>query len=246
MKKHFRLLVLQHARVEHPGIYREMFRHDGIQWDTIELDEQEPLPGLDDYQGLWVMGGPMDVWQSERHPWLTQEIAFIREAVQDRQLPFLGFCLGHQLLACALGGEVKAAATPEIGMMDLHVHDLGDALFGGGGQTRQVLQWHSAEVSRIPESVQILASSPACSIQAMRFGGRAFSMQFHMEITMEMLEQWGRIPEYRDALHQALGGADSLERLCTQVHMHLPEMRRDAEYLYQSWMSCARSGASSA
>ncbi len=99
-----RFLVFQHLAVEHPGVFRDFFVEAGIEWDVVELDEGQPIPDLNDYDALWVMGGPMDVWEVDDHPWLVAEKAAIREAVNDRGMPFLGCCLGHQLLANALGG----------------------------------------------------------------------------------------------------------------------------------------------
>ena len=97
------ILVLQHERVEHPGVFREFLAEDGHTWEAVELDEGEKLPEtLDGIDALWVMGGPMDTWQEDKHPWLVPEKAFIRRMVEDEGLPYLGVCLGHQLLAEAL------------------------------------------------------------------------------------------------------------------------------------------------
>jgi GMP synthase-like glutamine amidotransferase len=71
------------------------------------------------------MGGPMDVWEEDKHPWLAAEKALIREAVEGRGMPFLGLCLGHQLLACALGGECGKAKTPEIGVLPVQMTEMG-------------------------------------------------------------------------------------------------------------------------
>ena len=67
------ILVLQHARVEHPGIFRKFLDEDGHTWTAVEVDEGEALPALVGFDAVWVMGGPMDVWQEDEHPWLKEE-----------------------------------------------------------------------------------------------------------------------------------------------------------------------------
>lgn len=119
MTKPSRILVFQHIAAEHPGISREYLQEDGIEWCPIELDEGETIPSLEKFDALWVMGGPMDVWEEKGYPWLVYEKTAIREAVVERKLPYLGFCLGHQLLADALDGEVGLAYMPEIGVLDV-------------------------------------------------------------------------------------------------------------------------------
>ena len=134
-----KLLVLQHAAAEHPGIFRGFLEEDGHSWDAVELDEGEQLPALGGYDGLWVMGGPMDVWQEELHPWLKAEKEIIREAVEGRGMAFLGLCLGHQLLAEALGGSVGPAETPEIGVLNVQLTE--------EGGIRRISGWAARKVS---------------------------------------------------------------------------------------------------
>src|SRR5260370_32314118 len=120
-----KFLVFQHIAVEHPGIFRELMRKDGIVWDTVELDAGEPIPALSAYHALLVFGGPMDVWQEAEHPWLIAEKAAIRTFVKDRRRPFLGDCLRHQLLAAALGGIGGLMARPEARVVSLTLYPAG-------------------------------------------------------------------------------------------------------------------------
>ena len=117
---------------------------DGIRWNPIELDEGEKIPDLSGYDAMISMGGPMDVWQEEEFPWLVQEKEAIHEAVRVRNMPFLGVCLGHQLLADAAGGSVGAADTSEVGMLNVELTTEGirHPLVRQLPQKFKTLQWH--------------------------------------------------------------------------------------------------------
>ena len=232
-----KLLVLQHATVEHPGVFRRFLQEDGHEYDAVELQLGEPLPELEGYQGLWVMGGPMDVWQEQEHPWLKAEKEFIREAVEDRGIPFLGLCLGHQLLAEALGGSVGESVRPEIGVMDVQLTEEGASgvILDGLPERVPCLQWHSAEVKQMPAGAVCLATSPDCAVQAMKWGPRAFSAQFHIEVEEDTVANWAEIPEYCAALESALG-EDATDRLSADVASRMRDFNAMAERLYINWM----------
>jgi GMP synthase-like glutamine amidotransferase len=114
-----KFLVFQHSAVEHPGLFREIMRKDGVSWDTVELHAGQSIPPLAGYDALLVLGGAMNVWDEAEHPWLVAEKAAIRSFVNELRRPFLGICLGHQLLADALGGSVGRMPEVEIGISDL-------------------------------------------------------------------------------------------------------------------------------
>jgi GMP synthase-like glutamine amidotransferase len=174
------------------------------------------------------------------HPWLKAEKAFIRDAVEGRGVPFLGLCLGHQLLAEALGGRVGASQIPEIGVMDVALTEEGasSVLMDGLPERFETLQWHSAEITRLPVGAQVLATSPACAVQAMKWGTRAYSVQFHVEVEQDTVKNWADIPAYRAALEAAMG-AGATARLEAHVTARQASFETAAERLYINWMQTA-------
>jgi len=236
-----RVLVFQHIAIEHPAIFRDFLAEDGIAWDAVELDEGQAIPALERYDQLWVMGGPMDVWEEERNPWLVAEKRAIREAVLDRGMPYLGVCLGHQLLAASLGGRVGKAEKAEVGVLDVALTKAGraDPLFAGIEDRFKALQWHGAEVQAPPPGAVVLAQSPLCAVQAMRIGPRAHGMQYHCEILPETVGEWAEIPQYARALDAALGNG-AMPKLRAAAASQMPAFNRDARSLYQNFMRAAR------
>jgi GMP synthase-like glutamine amidotransferase len=236
-----RFLVFQHVAVEHPGIFRDFMRRDGISWDVVELDAGESIPALARYDALIVMGGPMDVWQETKYPWLVPEKEAIRKFVKDIQRPYLGICLGHQLLADALGGAVGRMDRPEVGMSTVQLSPAGtaDPLFADVGTPFACVQWHGAEVKTPPEGAQVLAHNDACAVQAMRFGHQAYGFQYHVEVEDRTIAEWGRIGAYRKALERLKGpsGQRDFER---DVAAQLTSLNQAAATLYRSFVQLAR------
>ncbi|GAA4121701.1 type 1 glutamine amidotransferase [Aminobacter aganoensis] len=224
-----KILVFQHLKVEHSGVFGEFWREAGHEEHVVELDEGEAIPDLDGFDMLAVMGGPMDVWQEDEHPWLVPEKAAIRRWVRELGRPYLGICLGHQLLADALGGKVGLMKMPEVGLasVELTAAGQGDPLFAGVAASLETLQWHGAEVSGLPVGGEVLAGNAACAIQALRVGARAYGFQYHMEITDRTVADWSQIPEYKTSLERALG-AQAAARLGETVKPHLNGFRATA------------------
>ena len=219
-------------------MWRDFMGAGGMAWDAVELDAGEAIPALDGYDALISMGGPMDVFDEAAHPWLREEKSIIREAVRERDMPFLGVCLGHQLLADALDGEVARMAVPEVGLMEVALTPAGraDPLFDGLDGPLACLQWHGCEISRPPTRGEFLAASDICPSQAMRVGRRAYGLQFHVEMTGETVAEWGAIPAYEQSLESALG-SDALARLDADVAANLPQFNATAERIYENFIA---------
>jgi GMP synthase-like glutamine amidotransferase len=184
------------------------------------------------------MGGPMDVWDIEECPWLVAEKVAIREWVSVLGKPYLGLCLGHQLLADALGGTCGPQKVPEIGVLEIELTEEGrrDPLFQGTTDKQKCLQWHSVRVAQAPEGAVILAKSDVCSVQAMRIGSNAWSMQYHVEIEPDTVDNWGAVPAYAEALSSTLGN-DALLDLKSDSDANMAQCLSCARQIYENFMS---------
>ena len=227
-----KFLVLQHINIEHPGIFLKFMKEDNIHIDTVELDENERIPKLDLYDAMIVMGGPMDTWQEETYPWLKLEKENIHNFVSIKKKPYLGLCLGAQLLSEAIGGKVRKMKIPEIGVLNVSILD-NKSIFSSIDKNLKALQWHSYEVYDLPVSSKILATSPACNVQAFS-SEKAFGLQFHVEQTNETVPQWACVPEYKSALEKTLG-PNALEKFKDDVDKNLNVFNRSAKIIYENF-----------
>ena len=235
------MIVLQHLESDHPGMLRDCLSKQDLEWDAVLLEKGQKIPELDVYDAMWVMGGPMNVWEVEKYPWLIQEKEAIRFWVEGLKRPFLGICLGHQLLADALGGECAPQDPPEIGVFEVKLNKNGvnDRIFNGMDKRQFCLQWHSVKVTRIPEKTIVLASSPLCDVQAMKFGDCAWSMQYHIEVEPDTIDNWISDPDYRASLEISLGKG-ALNAIKKQISLLRPYLISNCRKIFLNFLSVFR------
>ena len=230
------ILVLQHINIEDPGFIKDLMIKDGVNITTIELDEGEKIPNnLNFFDGMLCMGGPMDTWMEKDYPWLIEEKKKIKEFVVDLNKPYLGFCLGCQLLGEVIGGKVVKTNNPEIGMLDVNFLDekKKDILFADFPQKITSLQWHSYEVQELEKNkdVTLIASSKETKYQIFRYKYNAYGIQFHIEIKDTTVNDWGCVPEYKSALENQLGHG-ALEKFDKEAKENMTNMNNYSKILY--------------
>lgn len=200
-----RALVFQHMDHDDLGRFAGILRDDNFSIDTIMFHHGDAIPNLQAYDLMIVLGGAMDVWEEQAHPWLIAEKAAIREWVGRHAKPYLGLCLGHQLLADAMGGKVGLAEKDELGVYDVKRNANHHRLFADVPENLKVFEWHHCEVQSLPPQAINLASSENSAIQAMAVGDNAIGLQFHVEFDMGSVERWANVPEYIALMEKRLG-----------------------------------------
>jgi GMP synthase-like glutamine amidotransferase len=232
-----KILVFQHVATEHPGSFRDVMAARGCSMHQVELDAGETIPPLDGFDILLVMGGPMDVWEEDKFPWLVDEKAAIRDWVTAGR-PYLGMCLGHQLLAEAMGGHAALmTAPPEVGMSKIR-QLLTDPIFKNVPELCTCFQWHGAEVVELPPGARALATSPGCAIQGFALGRHAYGLQFHMELTETTAAEWGELPEYAAALER-VKGPGALPKLQAEVDAQFGQLKTNAHQIFANFLDIA-------
>ena len=234
-----RILILQHIKIEDPGFIKDLMIKDGAELTTIELDEGEKIPSdLLKFDAMFCMGGPMDTWMEKEHPWLIDEKKKIKEFVVDLKKPYLGFCLGCQLLGEVVGGKVVKSNIPEIGMLNISFSNnkSNDALFSKFPDQITSLQWHSYEVQGLENNKDVthLASSPETKYQIFKYQKHAYGIQFHIEVKDTTVGEWGCVPEYKSALEKQLGEG-ALDKFEKDSKKHMPSMNQYSKVLYENF-----------
>ena len=234
-----KILVLQHIECETPGYIKDLMLNDGFNLTTIELDIGEKIPeNINQFDGMFCMGGPMDTYMTKEYPWIIEEKEKIKEFVIDLEKPFLGFCLGCQFLGEVVGGEVIKSSPSEIGILDITMDEKRkeDQLFSSFPKVIKALQWHSYEVVSLEDNkhVTLLASSPTTKYQIFKYKNHAYGIQFHIEIKSNTVSDWGCVPEYKDALENSLGQG-ALEKFDEVANANMRDMNAHATNLYKNF-----------
>ena len=236
-----KIISLQHIAIEDPGTFKDFLLADGHELTTIQLDEGENIPSnLDEFDAMLCMGGPMDTFMEDEFNWLVGEKKAIGEYVLNLKKPFLGFCLGCQLLGEVLGGKVVQSNPPEIGVLDIDVSDqaITDPVFNFLPSKIKALQWHSYEVQGLESNpnINIIGSSPTTKYQIFGYNNHAYGIQFHLEIRKSTVDDWAAVPEYKNALEQSLG-EEALPLMKKEVNEEIDNMMTQCNQLYQNFIS---------
>jgi GMP synthase-like glutamine amidotransferase len=236
-----KIISLQHIAIEDPGTFKDFLLADGHELTTIQLDEGENIPSnLDEFDAMLCMGGPMDTFMEDDFNWLVVEKKAIGEYVLNLKKPFLGFCLGCQLLGEVLGGKVVQSNPPEIGVLDIDVSDqaITDPVFNFLSNKIKAYQWHSYEVQGLESNpnINIIGSSPTTKYQIFGYNNHAYGIQFHLEIRKSTVDDWAAVPEYKNALEQSLG-QEALPHMKKEVNEEIDNMMAQCNQLYQNFIS---------
>jgi GMP synthase-like glutamine amidotransferase len=230
------IAIFRHAPTEGPGHFASFLESRNLPWQLIAIDGGETVPSSPEmFAGLVFMGGPMSV--NDDLPWIPATLDLIRLAVA-MDIPVLGHCLGGQLIAKALGGEVRRNPIKEIGWGRVHVADNPEARrWFGDIDEFQAFHWHGETFSLPPGATRIL-SSEHCANQAYAMG-KHLGMQCHVEMTQAMIRDWCEVgaDEIAASDSPAVQTPAAMQALNAD---YLPDLYRAAEQLYSHWLDGLR------
>lgn len=186
-----KVLIVKHVNNEGPGLIQSFFDEQGWPVEIIDLSDGGVLPrSLDGIAAVVILGGPMNVYEEKKYPFLKNEDDFITKLLVE-DTPFLGICLGAQLLAKACQGSVFKSDVEEIGWYQVSITREGrqDLLFYGVQSPLTVFQWHR-DTFEVPQGGTALVQGKTCINQAFKIGNCAYGLQFHIEATHDMIQEW--------------------------------------------------------
>ena len=183
-----RVLVLQHADPEHPGLIANAVSAAGASIEIVRGDLGQEAPvSLEGYSGLVIMGGPQSVYEEDRFPYLRTEKMLARQAI-DNNIPTIGVCLGSQIIANVLGSDVHPGSHMELGWKDVRcsVEIANDPVLSPLPPTVTPLHWHG-DVYDLPNGATSIGSSQMTPVQGFTYGDNVYALLFHLEMTEQQI-----------------------------------------------------------
>ena len=226
-----RLLVLQHADPEHPGLIADAVRNIGGTLETVRGDLGQTAPSsLDGYAGLIIMGGPQSVYEEEKFPYLRAEKQLARQAI-DNNIPLIGVCLGSQIIADVLGSDVHPSGGVEIGWKDItRSPDIANnPVLSALPETFTPLHWHG-DVYDLPNGATPIGASEMTPVQGFTYSETAFAPLFHLEMTEQQITEMATL--FPDDVRK--GGLDP-ETLLSQTPAHAAAIKPIATEIFTRW-----------
>jgi GMP synthase (glutamine-hydrolysing) len=226
------LLVCQHVPYELLGTLNPLLKREGYRIRYVNFGRHPEIrPKLDGYNGLVLLGGPMGVNDTQQFPHLEVEMDLVRDAVAC-EMPVLGICLGAQLIAKALGADVRPHSEREIGWYPLARTDdaRDDPAFAHFEEPDHVFQWHG-DTFDIPDGAVHLARTTGCANQAFRYGDNVYGLQFHLEVDEPMIERWLNVPHHVDEIRGTAGRIDP-ETIRRDTPRHIGRLRTLSERVF--------------
>lgn len=223
-----KLLIIQHHKDEGLGYFEFLLNKMHVDYEYARVFEGELPENIERYSGLIIMGGPMNVYEEDKYPWLKEEDRLIKVALREK-IPILGICLGAQLIAKAAGARVIKSPKKEIGWFDIQLtpHREKDELFSQLPRGFKVFQWHG-DTFEIPEGGERLAGSKDVPNQAFRHG-MSYGLQFHIEMDRNLINSWmAHLPPDED-------GHEFME-IIQETRENLGELNRIAEIILLNFL----------
>lgn len=214
--------VITHVESEGPGTLGDFLLKQGFTLMPVRLWAGDGLPPANSVDVIVSMGGPMNVYEEDKFPFLSAETTFLKSALNEN-IPTIGVCLGAQMIAKAAGAKVGKSPNKEVGWstVALTQSGLGDPLFRDLPKNLPVLQWHE-DMFDIPNGADRLAASDLCPNQAFRLGN-AVGLQFHVEITSEIIKDW-------------FSQSQDLDSMLDYYGEHYDGLKRQAERMYLNFI----------
>ncbi len=231
-----KLLVFQHVPYEILGTFDPLLKDQGFRVRYVNFGREPDADfNVAKYDGLVVLGGPMNVGQVADYPHLATEMDAMKEAL-DHNIPVMGICLGAQLLAKTLGAKVTKCPEKEIGWYDVTPTEQGlkDPVLGHFGRTRKIFEWHG-DAFETPDDALCLAGSKAWPNQAFRYGDRAYGFQFHLEVDEALINRWLATPRYIEEL-SGLEGRTDPQTIRRETALHTEDLKDFSSKVFGSFI----------